>query len=261
MGHSRASSVPGRFEMDDWLSKLLTAREQGICLTLPECSLPGTGCALALSPHPDDPDAVAVTLRMLQQGGWDLYWAILTSGWSGVQDTLVGPDQSAKQHLREVEQSASARLFGLPTSHLFFLRLDENDRGELSPTAENRHRLFCSLEEFEPDLVLLPHGEDTNATHHLTYQWLTEWAGQARQNLVLLGNEDPKTQAFRLDLQVVFGETSATWKASLLECHRSQSLRNQATRGITFAQRILEVNRRAVGEYAERFQVVVWRRD
>ena len=247
--------------MNDWLSKLLTAREEGICLTLPERALPGAGRALALSPHPDDPDAVAVTLRMLKQGGWNLHWVILTSGWSGVQNTLVGSGRSAKQQLREAEQGESARLFGLPAGCLTFLRLEENERGELAPTAENRHRLFCNLEELAPDIVLLPHAEDTNATHRLTYQWFAEWAGQGQRPLIALGNEDPKTRAFRPDMQVVFGETSAAWKASLLECHRSQSLRNQAIRGITFAQRILGINRCATDEYAERFQVAVWRKD
>ena len=74
-----------------------------------------------------------------------------------------------------------------------------------------------------------------------------------------LGNEDPKTQDFHPNVEVVFGEEEARWKASLLECHRSQSARNQATRGITFAERILGINRRADGTYSERFEALAWR--
>jgi hypothetical protein len=76
--------------------------------------------------------------------------------------------------------------------------------------------------------------------------------------VIVLGNEDPKTQKIQPDLQVIFGEATAAWKAALLECHRSQSVRNQAVRGITFAERILAVNRCANG-YAERFQLFAWR--
>lgn len=243
--------------MQDWLSKLLDAKDGGLCLTLPEEPLPGKGCAVALAPHPDDPDAVAVTLRLLQQGGWKLYWTVLTSAWSGVQDTFAGPDRAAKARAREAEQRESAARFGLPGERLTFLRLREDDAGELEKTTENRSRLFEWLDGAAPDLVLLPHGEDTNATHRLTWRWCAEWAGGARRTVVALGNQDPKTIAFRPDLRIVFGEASATWKASLLECHRSQSARNRSQRGITFAERILAVNRDEAG-YAERFQATRW---
>ena len=65
--------------------------------------------------------------------------------------------------------------------------------------------------------------------------------------MTALYNEDPKSLAFSPDLQVIFGEETARWKAALLECHRSQSARNQATRGTTFAARILAMNRAGSG--------------
>jgi len=60
-----------------------------------------------------------------------------------------------------------------------------------------------------------------------------------------------------VDVKVVLLPTAR--KASLLECHRSQSARNQSTRGITFAERILGMNRRADGLYSERFEAALRR--
>ena len=88
---------------------------------------------------------------------------------------------------------------------------------------------------------------------------VAQWADAQTRPIMALGNEDPKTQDFDPNVEVLFGEEGALWKASLLECHRSQSARNQATRGITFAERILRVNRRADGTYAERFEAACWR--
>ena len=241
-----------------WLDKLIAGQP----LAWPEAPLLGSGRALALAPHPDDPEAIAVTLRLLRQGGWELSWAVLTPAWSGVQDDFVGPSCERKAQVREAEQRAAARLFGLPEEQLSFLRLTENPRGELAENAANRQRLFSLLNRVSPALVLLPTHADTNVTHRLTYQWFAEWARSTRRRVVALGNEDPKTTAFRADFQVRFAEATAIWKAALLECHRSQSARNLATRQITFAERILGVNRACPGlppgGYAERFQVEYW---
>ena len=81
----------------DWLTLLSSAQQAGRVLSLPEQPLAGTGRVLALAPHPDDPDAVAVTLRMLARGGWEVSWAIVTSGWSGVQDAFAGSSHAAKR--------------------------------------------------------------------------------------------------------------------------------------------------------------------
>ena len=241
-----------------WLESLIA----GQSLTWPEEPLPGSGRALALAPHPDDPEAIAVTLRLLLRGGWDLTWAILTPAWSGVRDDFVGPSREAKARAREVEQQAAAQAFGLPKERLFFLRLAEDSEGQMAEHETNRQALFAFLDKTAPDLVLLPSREDTHPTHRLTYRWFAEWSSAARRPVVALGNEDPKTTAFRPDFQVRFGPDTAAWKAVLLECHRSQSSRNLATRKITFAERILAVNRACPGlppgMYAERFQVECW---
>ena len=242
----------------DWLKQLI----MGDRVIWMEKPLTGSGRALALAPHPDDPDAIAVTLRLLSLGGWDLTWVILTEAWSGVQDDFVGPSQAKKSQAREAEQRASAQLFGLPESRLHFLRLAEDMRGNLDSTEINRQCFFEFLTQMRPDLVLLPCREDTNPSHRLTYAWFSEWAKNAKHLVVALGNEDPKTVQFQSRFEVHFGMETANWKATLLECHRSQSVRNLATRQMTFAERILRVNRAvpglAQGMHAERFQLEVW---
>jgi len=240
----------------DWLTQLTQAQQQGTPLLLDEQPLAGTGRALSLAPHPDDPEAIAVTLRLLVEGGWQLSVAVATPAWSGVQDDYVGPDPREKARVREEEQRAALRLFGLPEEELTFLRLGENAAGDLDDTPENHRRFDEYLDAIAPDLLLCPNGEDSNPSHRLVHAWALTWARQQGRPVIILGNEDPKSTCFRPDLQITFGEETATWKATLLECHRSQSIRNQRTRGITFAQRILAVNRQADGRYAERFQIM-----
>jgi hypothetical protein len=153
-------------------------------------------------------------------------------------------------------------LFGLPDDRLDFWALAEDDSGTLADTRANRDRFFSGLTALAPDVVLLPWRLDSNATHRLVYAWLAEWAATAPSPVVALGNEDPKTLEFQPRLRVVFDATAAAWKERLLECHQSQSARNLAQRGHTFAARILSRNRAIPGlpegYYAERFQVECW---
>ena len=79
---------------------------------------------LVLAPHPDDFDAIGVTLRFLRENGNPLYVAFAASGASEVEDTFcLLPTVEVKAKLREQEQRASCQFFGLPQAHLAFLRL------------------------------------------------------------------------------------------------------------------------------------------
>ena len=244
--------------MHDWLTHLLGATRAGQCLTLPDRPLPGQGVALALAPHPDDPDAVAVTLRRLADGGWSVWWLVLATGWSGVQDAFVDADPVAKGQARETEQRTSAGVFGLPAERLIFLRLPETAEGLLVDDLDNQARVQAALTALAPDLALLPYWDDHHPDHRLVARWFQNWARAQARPVVALYNEDPKSRDFRPALQVRFGAETAAWKAAVLECHRSQSERNQAVRGITFAERILGMNRDEDG-YAERFAVERYR--
>ena len=246
-------------ELPPWLTDLFAVEHAGGCLTLPEGPLPGSGRALALAPHPDDPDAVAVLLRMLQQGGWEVYWTILTSGWSGVEDDFVGPTREAKARIREEEERAAARLFGLPEDRLSFLRLEEGADGHLRPHEANIFHFSTHLDTLNPALVILPYHHDSNPSHRLANAWLTRWAEATENYPITLENEDPKSEYFQPNLRILFGEATAVWKTALLECHRSQSLRNQHVRRMTFADRILQMNAAdstlRPGEFVERYRV------
>src|SRR5689334_24172340 len=81
---------------------------------------------LVMAPHPDDFDAIGLTLRHLHGLGHRLQLAVLTGGAGGVEDGFEGAtDAAAKVALREAEQRASCAFFGLPADRLHFLRLWE----------------------------------------------------------------------------------------------------------------------------------------
>ena len=225
---------------------------------------PPDGCRLAVvGPHPDDFDVIAVTLRRLLARGGSLKLAVVTSGWSGVEDAFAGsPSRRRKGELREAEQRASAARFGLPPEDLVFLRLREDAQGELAEDEDSRRALDAWLAGAQADILFLPHGDDSNPTHRRVFEWVRDWMLQARRPLVALLNRDPKTARFRTDIYTAFSPGEADWKGELLRCHASQHTRNLRARGIGFDQRILDVNRAGAAhlglgadQAAEEFQI------
>ncbi len=217
---------------------------------------------LVLGPHPDDFDAIAVTLRRLARNGNPVRAAVVRGG-SGVLDSYApGLTWERKAELREREQRASLRFFGLPEEDVTFLSLDNDcEEGQLCDTPRNRAELAGVLAERAPDLLFLPHGNDTNSAHRALFAMVREWAeGQARA-LALLLIRDPKTVAMRTDLYTPFDEAQAAWKAELLRHHDTQHQRNWLTRGHGFDDRILAGNRQIARDlslaapYAEAFEV------
>jgi len=113
----------------------------------------------------------------------------------------------------------------------------------------------------EPDLVFMPHGNDSNADHRRTYRLFSQMAPCLKgQEVRLLLNWDPKTLGMRVDILSPFREEEAQWKRELLRFHRSQHQRNLSHRGHGFDDRILLVNRRIAIDcgldlpYAEAFE-------
>ena len=218
--------------------------------------------ALVLGPHPDDFDEIAVTLRRLADTGTPLYAAVVRSG-SGVLDAYA-PDLTweKKAAIRDREQQASLRFFGLPASRMVFLSLDsDRDEGQLCASPRNRETLRTLIASQKPDLLFLPHGNDTNSAHRALYTMVRGIVAELNRPVTLLLNRDPKTVSIRADLYTPFSQAEADWKAELLRFHDTQQHRNLVSRGRGFDARILEGNRQfarelsLVAPYAEVFEI------
>jgi LmbE family N-acetylglucosaminyl deacetylase len=210
---------------------------------------------LVLAPHPDDFDAIGVTLRHLHEQRHALHLAVLTGGANGVD----GPGSvEEKTALREAEQRDSCRFFGLPAARCHFLRLWEDPLAQARDEARLRARILA----LKPDLVFMPHGNDSNATHRRTGQSFCAIAARERLTLQACLNQDAKTLGMRSDLYTGFDADLAQWKAQLLRHHQSQQQRNLRTRGIGFDARVLQLNRSAAAALgmaapcAEAFELV-----
>ena len=214
-------------------------------LRLTDLDLPGEWRLLVAAPHPDDFDAMGMTLRHFRDRGHPLRLHVLSSSANGVEDSFCDPPTAeAKAALREAEQRESCRFFGLPAEDLEFLRLPVDAPGGFLVDGPSTYRQWAVRSvRFSPDLVLLPHGNDTNPDHRLTYQWWTRLARQMSKPVAALLVRDPKTIAMRDDVVLPFDEEAAAWKAELLRFHRSQHQRNLNRRGHGFDERILRLNR------------------
>ncbi|TEU16959.1 MAG: PIG-L family deacetylase [Anaerolineales bacterium] len=215
-----------------------------------------------LAPHPDDFDAIGVTMRFLRENGNPLYVAVAASGASGVEDTFCSPPTAeVKAKLREQEQRASCRFFGLPEAHLAFFRLEEDEAGHPLENEANTDRVRQHFLSKRPAMVFLPHGHDTNPGHRRVYAMFRQVAREAGYPLVAFLNRDPKTIRMRCDVYLGFGEEEAAWKGELLRFHRSQHQRNLNQRGHGMDERILRVDRQSAeacsvdAPYAEVFEL------
>ncbi|HTH44207.1 MAG TPA: PIG-L family deacetylase [Oxalicibacterium sp.] len=215
-----------------------------------------------MAPHPDDFDAIGATLRFFHRRGDAIHLAVLTTGASGVEDGFEGATgDDAKAALREDEQRASCRFFGLPPEHLHFLRLAPDDGGNPRLDDANRARIRDFLLPRRPDLVFMPHGNDSNITHQRVYSLFHAVAMNEKLHTCAMLNKDAKTIAMRTDAWLSFDENTAAWKAELLRFHRSQQQRNLNTRGHGFDARVLEICRQSAQElrldepYAEIFEL------
>jgi LmbE family N-acetylglucosaminyl deacetylase len=222
---------------------------------------PERGQVVELGPHPDDPDAVAVTLRLFATNGCRVSYVITCLSPQGVTDSYalqaarksgveIGNNLDAfKRELRRQEQITSARLAGFAGDFLQFHNLEEDEKGRLVDSPANARVYAELLASLDPDIVLMPYGEDTNSDHVLNWRFFYQGAWQLarKRGKPILGlyNRDPKTVRINEQLAVPFGREMAEWKSRLLRTHSSQHERNLEQRGYGFDERILEVNREA----------------
>lgn len=230
-------------------------------MRLDQLGIPVSARLLVLGPHPDDFDAIAVTLRRFFEAGNPLHVSVIRTG-SGVEDGyLTRSTRVALAELRDAEQRASVRFFGLPEDRLRFLDLERDDTDQPVDSPENEAFLRDHFAELRPDIVFLPHGNDTNSGHRAVYWLARRVARELGLPGALLLNHDPKTIRMRMDVYTPYGEDAARWKAELLRFHDSQQQRNLNTRGHGFDERILATGRAAaqalgIAEpYAEAFEI------
>ena len=217
---------------------------------------------LVLAPHPDDFDAIGLTLRKFHNSGNDIYLSVISGAASGVEDSYMAdfPEQS-KTEIREEEQIASCLFFGLVRENICFLHLHEDVNGDPIDDKKNFQVLSANITKISPDIIFLPHGNDTNQGHVRTYKMCKEIVGELEKSVILFLNRDPKTIEMRNDVYVVFGKKEADWKAELLRHHKSQHQRNLNQRNHGFDDRILAVNNAIASElqdnyeYAEVFEI------
>lgn len=231
-------------------------------VAIPAMRWPAELRLFVLAPHPDDFDAVGVTLRFFQRNGNPLQLAVVSGSASGVLDEFCSPpDNATKAAVREQEQRDSLRFFGLGEECAAFLRLREDEAGAPLDDAENEAAIRHQLLAHRPQIVFLPHGADSNAGHRCVHAMFVRAAIALDEPPAAFLIRDPKTLSFRADLYMPFDEKAAAWKCRLLLHHRSQEHRNRRQRGRGFDDRILDVNRQSAVElncgasFAEAFQV------
>ncbi len=127
---------------------------------------------MVLGPHPDDPESVAIACRLFMRNGCDIRYCIVTLSPAGVEDIYADrwraavstPLDEVKMEIRRTEQVQAAERFGLAADDLIFLGLQKGEGGTLD-SAENRRIIEDLLVTMAPDIVIMPVGRDTNATH------------------------------------------------------------------------------------------------
>jgi len=233
-------------------------------IALTDLSIAADNKILVLAPHPDDFDEVAVTLRYFFDRKHPMLLVVLTGASSGVLDSFVDPPTKVqKEDVRQAEQLNALKFFGFPASDVCFLRLPEDQDGELILDESSRSIIGGVFSDFTPDIVSLPCGKDSNKSHQRTFKLFHELATGASKPVLGLCHKDPKTTEITIQTYFPFDEQVARWKAEMLRFHQSQHTRNLQTRGYGIDDRILQVNRDIARDlkidepYAEGFELVL----
>lgn len=218
---------------------------------------------LVTAPHPDDFDAIGVTLKYLKGQGHDIHAFVAETG-SGIDKFYgAGRTQEEKRQLRIQEQTGSFRFFGLPDENFRFLNLNNAPDDQVADDDANRILLETLIRPLRPDLLFMPHGNDTNRAHRDMVKMMKAIASKMEWPIALMLNSDVKTRGMRKDFYVGFDAADAQWKAQLLRYHDSQHQRNLLDRKVGFDDRVLSLNRKTATElgirepYAASFEIEI----
>ena len=233
-------------------------------LFMKDLQVPSALKVLVLAPHPDDFDAIAITMRLLRDNGNEIHVAVISSSASGVEDSFcLKHPGNTKAEIREKEQRDSCRFFGLPDERLEFLRLGEDKNGDPEDSLSNTDIIRKFVGKIRPDIVFMPHYNDSNQGHRRSFAMFEKVAKELASPITAFLNLDPKTIEMKAEVFTVFDAEEAAWKGELLRMHASQHQRNLNTRNCGFDERVLGENRKAAQRflnradaYAEAFEVM-----
>ena len=131
--------------------------------------------------------------------------------------------------------------------------------------AENRKVLEELVREIRPDMLFMPHGNDTNRAHRAMYAMMKTIAASVEWPVAMMMNSDVKTVEMKKEFYLAFDDRQAQWKSRLLRYHDSQHQRNLRDRGYGFDDRVLGLNRRTASglgiglPYAASFELELYR--
>ena len=135
---------------------------------------------VVLAPHPDDFDAIGVTMELFHDSGARMSVAVLSSGASGVEDADAVPPTPARKAEDDVE----------------FLRLEETETdGEPADSEANARAIARLLDRCRPDLVFLPHGHDEKPGHRNVFSLFRQAAEASGAQIVAFLNRDATTRS------------------------------------------------------------------
>lgn len=216
---------------------------------------------LVTAPHPDDFDAIGVTLKYLMGQGHEIHAFVAETG-SGIDKFYgAGMTQEDKRQCRVREQTGSLRFFGLHDKHFRFLKLNNAPDDQVVDDNANRFVLEKLIRALRPDMLFMPHGNDTNRAHRDMATMMKVIASKVEWPVARMLNSDVKTLGMRKDFYLGFDVADAQWKAQLLRYHDSQHQRNLRDRKHGFDDRVLMLNQRTATElgiaepYAASFEI------
>ena len=215
-----------------------------------------------LAPHPDDFDAIGVSLKRLQDNGCKLKLLVATAGINGVESGFENARTPGdKKGLRQQEQLDSCLFFGLDPELIEFLDLANNGDGSLAIDEANTRIIRKGLSGANADIVCLPHFNDSNMTHQRVYALYNRARRDWEKPHFALLNCDVKTRGMPCDVYTPFDDQTADWKRQLLRHHTSQQQRNLNSRSKGFDERVLDFNKTLAEQlptdtpYAEAFAI------
>ena len=177
----------------------------------------------------------------------------------------AGMTQAERTRLRVMEQTGSFGYLGLQEGSYRFLALDNAADDQVADTAGNRQILEKIVRDIRPDMLFMPHGNDTNRAHRAMYAMMKTIAASVEWPVAMMMNSDVKTVEMRKDFYLAFDERQAQWKSRLLRYHDSQHQRNLRDRGYGFDERVLSLNHRTAAgldltfPYAASFELELYR--